>query len=51
MTSKKPKAALRITTIEGPRSVTRGASTLAEYGKKRKALISAKSKVGKSRYA
>lgn len=48
---KKRHAAARITTIEGPRSVTKGQSTLAEYGAQRKRMISGSSKVGKSRFA
>lgn len=51
MSERKPKAAVRITTIEGRRSVTKGTSSIAEYGKKRRSLVSSDSKIGKSKYA
>lgn len=51
MTERKAKAAVRITTIEGRRSVTKGLSSIADYGKKRRSLVSQSSKTGKSKYA
>ncbi|GAA3654027.1 hypothetical protein GCM10022237_12510 [Nocardioides ginsengisoli] len=51
MSERKPKAAVRITTIEGPRSVTKGTSSIAEYGKKRRSFVSSTTKIGKSKYA
>lgn len=51
MSEPKSKAAVRITTIEGPRSVSKGNATMAQYGKKRRSLLSGKTKIGKSRFA
>jgi hypothetical protein len=51
MSEQKSKAAVRITTIEGHRSVTKGTATIAQYGKKRRSLLSGKTKLGKSRFA
>jgi len=51
MSERKPKAVVRITTIEGRRNVTKGKSSIVQYGKKRRSLVSGSSKIGKSKYA
>ena len=51
MREPRSKAAVRITTIEGPRSVSKGSATMAQYGRKRRSLLSGKTKIGKSRFA
>ncbi len=51
MREPRSKAAVRITTIEGPRSVSKGSATMAQYGRTRRSLLSGKTKIGKSRFA